>query len=61
MAASFANLAYKYSEKSDMDLRFLQYKLSEDELDPDQLITVKDDTDLQVGSCSCATLLFSSL
>lgn len=45
---SYAEVAFRWSEKVNSDLLELKYKLPEDDLDPDQLITVRDDTDLQV-------------
>ena len=45
---TYTEVAFRWSEKVNSDLLELKYKLPEDDLDPDQLITVRDDTDLQV-------------
>jgi len=45
---TYSEVAFRWSEKVNSDLLELKYKLPEDDLDPDNLITVRDDTDLQV-------------
>lgn len=47
---SFHDLSFRWSEKVNSDFLYLKYKLPEDDLDPDNLITVREDTDLQVRS-----------
>lgn len=46
----FHDLSFRWSEKVNSDFLYLKYKLPEDDLDPDNLITVREDTDLQVRS-----------
>ena len=54
---TYAEVAFRWSEKVNSDLLELKYKLPEDDLDPDQLITVRDDTDLQVRSIGMRALV----
>ena len=51
VSMTYSEVAFRWSEKVDSDFQELKYKLPEDDLDPDQLITVRDDTDLQVRGC----------
>ncbi len=48
MSYRYGDVAFRWTEKVKGDLTGLKYQLPGEELEPDALITVSDDNDLQV-------------